>query len=713
MYKRIIEHVKELKVNKVLYGMRIKVKFLICNQIFFKAIFLNLLILLTVLFLFEPTPKQDDYDQTMVLYGGFTGEYSAYAQYINFFLSKAIQSLMYLFPTVSWYYIILYLFVFLSFIVITYVFIKRSESGEWIFPVSVILLFCAYELYIRFTFTKVSGIAMIAGFLFLLYLLEKREVAFSKYLVGILFILFGMIVRNSMYELVVAIFFSVFIITIIKSRKNIEKIIPLIAAFVLIVVGMYGCSKALNIIDFKIKAQNDEWSYYGEVNGSRVALQDYEMPEYGEFSVEYSSIGMSENDYDAWKKEGLYNDYAFFTPNLLQEIRNIEPVQKNVGIFQIILKSFRNLLNYYFSDTGIYIFLVSVIFLSFYLKKNRMQYLAPVCCCCIFAYIYMYYRGRLRHHVDVMILIAGAIILLFYCFPIQDNRNTNKKRCYYSISILMLIFVIVHYNKLTYSSYYEENYGSGISQYEEYNKNKENLTLLSEDRKHMYLIGSLSTDYIFNREWTIFDVVTPEFYHNMISSSQYHVPHSDKNLSTFGIKNIYQELTNSKYIYVVTVDERPTFVETLCTYIAEHYYPDVYYTKVKEIDNINIYRFTSGNVRPVWKNKEKGNVGDVISDITITEAESGEYLIEGYAYIDGIDSYAQNIYLEAKDNMTGISTYAYTLQSENELLLEKNKYHGKYSDFCGTIPNMNGVDNMQINIYIETENNVYCLELED
>lgn len=39
MYKRIIEHVKELKVNKVLYGMRIKVKFLICNQIFLKQFF--------------------------------------------------------------------------------------------------------------------------------------------------------------------------------------------------------------------------------------------------------------------------------------------------------------------------------------------------------------------------------------------------------------------------------------------------------------------------------------------------------------------------------------------------------------------------------------------------------------------------------------------------------------------------------------------------
>lgn len=709
MYKKELKYIEKL-LKVLINNIKSKMKLLQENKTVLNAFFYNLLILVLSLFFFEPTPKQDDYDQTMVLYGGFTGEYSHYAQYISFILSKIIRCLMCLFPFISWYYIILYFFIFLSLVLITYVFIARSENNEWKFPVFIVLLFCGYELFIRFTFTKVAGITMIAGFIFLLYLIEKYDTSFLKYLIGIFFIFLGMIVRSSMYELMVEIFFSVFVISILSLKRNKKNILFQVTIFILIVVSMYGCSKLLNIMDLRIKSQNEEWNYYNEVNSSRVALQDYGMPEYKKYSNEYANIGMSENDYNAWKNEGIYNDYEFFTPERLREIRNIESIQKNKSVFQIVLNSFRNMLSYYCFDTGFFLFFAAIIFLCFYISQNRMRYLIPVWSCCLFAYIYMYYRGRLRHHVDVMILIAGAIILIFYCFPIQDTSITNKIRCFSSLGILILIFVIIHYDKLVHSSYYGADYGSGKSQYEEYKKNRENLSLMSEDKNHLYLIGTFSTDYIFNREWPIFEVVTPGFYHNMIASNQYHVPHSDKILDDFNIKNLYKELTNNAYMYVVTVDEKPTFVDTLCTYISEHYYSDVFYTKVKEIDNINIYRFTSGDFKPLWKSKKKGNVDNVVSNVTLTKTEGGKYVIEGYAYIDGVDSYSQNIYLEVTDEITGDKEYVYTLQSENQLFLKEDKYHGRYSKFYGIV-DKNEIANIQINIYLETENEVYCLKL--
>lgn len=148
---------------------------------FIKAIEINICFLIFFLFVFEPTPKQDDYDQAMVLYGGFTGKYSPYSQYTNYIFSKSVQTLIQIFPKISWYYVIQYIIIFASLTAITFIFVKKGTMKEWLIPVFSFMSFCSYELYVRFTFTKVAGISIIAGFLILLYLIETQK----KYLSGI------------------------------------------------------------------------------------------------------------------------------------------------------------------------------------------------------------------------------------------------------------------------------------------------------------------------------------------------------------------------------------------------------------------------------------------------------------------------------------------------------------------------------------------------
>lgn len=680
------------------------------NKTLIEAIIINFLFLVVFLFIFEPTPKQDDYAHSMVLYGGFTNEYSAYAQYTNFLFSKLVQILMIMFPKVSWYYVVQYIFIFISLTMIAYIFIKKGENNEWIIPLFNVLAFCSYELYIRFTFTKVAGITILSGFLVLLYLIENQEKITTKYLVGIVLILMGMVIRGAMYKLMAEVFFSAFIIYFMINRKKHRKnFLFKLFVFIMIVSSMYCCNKGLDLINVKIKSQDEAWSTFLKANGSRAALQDYGMPQYNKYAREYSSIGVSENDYNAWKKEGIYNDYDYFTPELLQKIKQIEPTRKNKKIWEIVRDAFKGALNYYLTNTGIYIFFSAVFFLILFKRNNWLLFLLPIGGCCFFAYIYMYYLGRLQHYVDVSVLVAGTIILFYYCLPIQNVKRQDMIQYYLTVGILTIMFVTVEYEGLVHSSYYGASYGSGKSQREEYEKNKKNLKLFSEDSDHLYLIGAFSTNYIYNREWTAFDVVTPGFYHNMLSSGYYYLPQVDEIISNYGIKNIYQQITNNDRIYAVSVDEGSSFIDTLCTYIDEHYCKGVYYTKVKEIDNINVYRITSGNIKPTWGKKVLKDSFDVISDISVTESSDNIYTVSGYAYVKGVDSYAQNIYIAAEDKTTGKTEYAYTLQTENDLFLSEDKYHGRYSSFCGTIPYFEGVENLQIKVFIETEESVYCL----
>lgn len=675
---------------------------------FIKAIGINICFLIFFLFAFEPTPKQDDYDQAMVLYGGFTGKYSPYSQYTNYIFSKLVQILIQIFPKISWYYVIQYIIIFASLTAITFIFVKKGTMKEWLVPVFSFMSFCSYEIYIRFTFTKVAGISIIAGFLILLYLIETQKKISFRYIIGIAFVFLGVLIRGAMYNLIVEVFFSAFIIYMIRERKENRRIyISKLFIFILIVGSMYCCNRGLNLLNVQMRSKDAAWESYTEKNGARVALQDYGVPEYSKHEKEYSAINVTENDYNAWKKEAIYTDYDFFTPDLLQKIKEIESKKKGMGA---VKSAFKGMLQYYLSDTGIFLFFSAIMFLLFAGFNCFNLYFLPIGGCCLFAYIYMYCMGRLQHHVDVTVLIAGAILLFYYCIPIQKAEIFSLKQCCLSFGILIIIFVGVNFEGLSHSSYYGMSYGSGKSQREEYEKNKENLELISEDTEHLYLVGAYSTTYICNREWTIFDVVKPGYYHNIISSNLYYLPHVHERMANYNVDNMYKEMVNSDILYAVSVDENPTFIDILCTYISEHYKKDVYYTKVKEVDNINIYRFTSGDIRPSWKGKKMEDSSDVISDVNITKTEDNKYIVDGYAYIDGIDSYAQNIYIGVEDMYTGMESYFYALQSENDLFLTKDKYHGRYSSFYGEFFHY---EDIQVNIYVETEDRVYQLKIEN
>lgn len=57
-------------------GIQGKVKRIIETELC-QSVLLNLLVLIVLLLLFEPTDKPDDFDMSMILYGAYNGKYSS------------------------------------------------------------------------------------------------------------------------------------------------------------------------------------------------------------------------------------------------------------------------------------------------------------------------------------------------------------------------------------------------------------------------------------------------------------------------------------------------------------------------------------------------------------------------------------------------------------------------------------------------------------
>lgn len=555
-----------------------------------KAIGCNVIVLLALLFVFEPTPKSDDYDQVMIVNGGFTGHYSPYLPYCNYFFSKLNQILYSLMPDIAWYYVLQYVLIFISLALVTTIFERKSDKEKHFeLLIFIVLLFCGYELYIRFTFTKVAGITIISGFMALLDLILEEQKKIRKYIFPCLLIVVGMTIRISMYLLIAEVFASSFLIFLVETKKfNIYKLKQTVM-FVFFVLLFYICNIGLSKFHAYMISQHEAWENWYQVNSVRARLQDYDMADFETYKENYSEIGISYNDYCTWKNQSIYMDKDYFTPELLEDIADIRPIQGEKSIIEILTDTFHSSLSYYLGDTGIYLFFIVAIMLFLLEGKKTLKYISIVFSFCFLAYVYMNYRGRLQHHVDVCILIAGAFLLLYYSCRFKGQVLQKDIKRNILIFSMVLLFIISFYSEVSSSSYYGSQYGNIASKKEQQKKNKETLDVLSKDKKHFYLFAASDTNRIYDEVWEMFQKVELGYYSNLGISNRYYWPNIEETLKNYEIDNVIADSVDSDVIRFAATIHNPGYINIVTTYIREHYNEKAESILEKQVGEVNVY----------------------------------------------------------------------------------------------------------------------------
>lgn len=547
------------------------------------AIAFNIGLLLILLIFFEPTIKSDDYDLSMVLYGAISGEYSPFTMYVSYFFSKTVAWLMSIKSDIPWFFVLQYVCIFFSLVLIMHTYIKNKCYDKCL--IAVYLLSCGYELYIRLTFTKTSGIIIFAGCIFVINVINQEKIKWQEWVVGVVWILIGCSIRRSMLLLILEVCFSVFIVSSISSISFCEKK-KLAFRYIVTTVIIIIFSGLIGSIHSHLASNNLQWNDYYNNNGARAKLQDYYMPEYEVNSNQYKELGLSNNDYIMYKEWALYNDYKVFSVDTLREIDKFD--SDNQTDNRVSNDLFKNFLSYYFSEPAFYVIFFCLICLysaKDLTLKEKNKIALPVIATCFLAYSYMFDKGRTQHHVDVIVLIAGAGILLFYYF---DKKNNMDFKYTMLASIVLLALLAFFYNSIYNSSYYEipiEN------QKEFYANNRKIMDDLSADKEHVYVFCAYTNQKLYDACFLPYEIIPRGYYSNLDITSRFYIPDWMSIAERYGIDNYYEEATNSDIIYFVCLDENEGWIECLQEYINEHYNDKAQYELVKETENINIYRF--------------------------------------------------------------------------------------------------------------------------
>lgn len=689
------------------------------ENILLKNLFFNIVTILLLLLLFEPTTKSDDYDMMNLLYGGIDGNYSPFILYINVVWGMVLNGLLTVSPNVPWYFVVQYIHIFSALTTITFVLCKKNERmyknvGAW-FQV-VFLLFAGYEFYIRFTFSKTAGLLMISGYIFLLYLIESAQKQGLRYLWGIFLMFSGILIRSGMLNGITLIFLSSFVIFCYKeiklgSNDFFHKVFKFVILVIMIYLIQFGLGK-LNVYYYN----NDEtWSTYLENNSIRAGVVDLSIPDYDSYASEYERIGVSKNDYQMWFIRANRGDDTLLSIETYKSISKISnSIEDDIG--QKMISAMKGLLKYQKTNTMFFLLCIAGLLLLLFGKKSDIGIYICVNGFCVLAYIYLYCFGRIQHHVDASLYMAGAVIVFYYIDTVKRDYNLNMKKIILIMSLILIFFINSFYNELISSSYYGTSYGKIESQKEQYEENYNKLSLLSDDENHFYVISAFETNYTYP-VYNAYQKFEKGFYKNIYRANMNHVPVYQNTLEKYNIENIWSEITNSDYVYYAVSNVCLQDIPIVCTYINEHYNSNAIYKLVKSMEGIYVYRFLDEDFS-IDLSQVKDGSSEILYSANVEYNENGDVIIDGYAFIDGKDSYAQNIYIQAVNKKTGEYKIYTCLQTENDEYRNNDKYSGKYSAFSTTIDKESlkaaklKKKNVEFNLVLEVDHEIYQIPIE-
>ncbi len=680
--------------------MRIKRVF---KSNFIYAISLSIIQIVIIMMLFEPTEKSDDFDMCQYLYGAFNGKFDFHMMYCSTILGRILVFLLNINPNIPWYAVYMMTAIFLSMVGLNYFFNEYCSRAQhqkmFYFVISMAL---SYEFYIRFTFTKVAGLSMtVSAFLFFSSIIKNKP---NKLKILTALLAFnGLIIRGNISYIVV---FALILLLTLYIADNIKKISKQllwkcfgVGLFSLILIGSYTVILKIDSYEYN---KDDAWVKFVSNNNIRASLFDYGIPYYDTYKNEYTELGISENDYRMWFEKYDYGDRVKLNLSLIEDIRLIEePAHK--GLSETLKTGIKLLLPYSMKKFIFYIFLMVICNSIVRGVTNDILKIIPICILMISMYLIMYTRGRVQHHVDVVVYIIG--IMAISLFTSNDKIVLREHRGRICVNLILILACGSLFSVLTNSSYYQEIYGNEFSYRDKMSRNREKLQLLSEDAESLYLLGALETSDGYAAYTVTSQIIPLKFYSNIFLLNGYFAPSYEYIINNHYGKDVplFENIVNNEgVLYCATRDARDDS-EVIAKYLDENYVPGTRAQLIKNIDGMKIYIFVDSDKPEIDYTDIKSGEKIINTNIENIGQENELYLI-GEAYISGDNSFADEIYIEEYNSETDTYNYYYTLQLKSEKL--NDEYNGKYSRFYIYIP-QEADDNIYSVIIKASDGNMY------
>lgn len=473
----------------------------------------------------------------------------------------------------------------------------------------------------------------------------------------------------------------------------------------MVFIVAFGINTVLGKYSQEKYFESEEWKTYFADNASRASLMDYGgAPNYYMYEDRYKELGISYNDTLTWWSYGWRIDTDRLTNSLTREVRNISLPNSKKTFLGIIKNGISNFWKYHRVNVSFYLFIFTGI-VSLLVINNKLVVFDFVLMGVggVGSYLYLYYKGRITHHVEIVIWTACLALFLFGIKKYKTN-NCRLGRIIPIMVIILGLYISEDYSNIVSNAYMGAAILNNESEYSMTKRNRNNLQILSSDKEHCYIfpVNEWFSSYLSTNA---FEVVESNLYHNLFNVFSSINPVGQNIYKQYGITNPMRELCDSDILYIAC----SSFTEGQIPYVEKYLdenYCDVTATNVKEVDNIKIYKFMSNDYEPTINNIKDAR--DVQNNLDI-HINNNTVSIDGDIFIENVSSYVTNIYLVIETEEG--NNYIQLKQTESKDA--EDDLHGLYGHIYNNI-NISKYDQIQsVSILLENNGDGYIIPINE
>lgn len=268
----------------------------------------------------------DDYFMAAVLTGAHGTDYNPHLLFVNAIYGYALLPLYHLFPKVGWYYIGEMLAVFVSFMSIGYVLLRRCGERWGVLIAALFTAMFASDFYLVIQFTQCASILSAAGMLLFAHAVvdcrapkgTRNDVILVA--LGVLLLLWGSVMRWQAFLMGMP-FFCVGLLFNLNQCWRFKWVT--VAGLAVMFVGAY----AMHLFDSSLY-KSAEYAPYMEIQDPRAVLGDVSDYNQNATYEDIEEMGLSGKDYHMLT-EWIFYDTEFFSAKKMRSITNVINYYRN------------------------------------------------------------------------------------------------------------------------------------------------------------------------------------------------------------------------------------------------------------------------------------------------------------------------------------------------------------------------------------------------
>ena len=516
----------------------------------------------------------DDFFMAGVLTGIHGDTYNPHLYFVNALYGYALLPFYHLFPKIGWYYIFEMLGVFSSFVLISYVLVKRVGCSLGLCVTAVLLSVLCSDFYLVVQFTQCATLFSAAGFVAIIFALsEKKRILLV--LGGFMFV-WGSLMRWEAFLMGLPFCFIAAMFSINELKKNLVQVLITIFSLTTLVL----CA---HFFDNKLY-ETEEYRPYKEIQGPRSALGDATNYNMQAVYEDMEELGKSGLDYVMLTNWEFYDTENFRVDSLRKILKYVDYHKNKISVFSItsgmiaaLSKSSGRPILWLFVFFGFLLFLSNP-------RKSGYAWMALAIVLCLLAYLLT--LNRLVYRVETGVWLYASLLAI----PLlREKFHITNKLAFVFVSILLVANVIVYSQSGTIVRDPRRGEILDLCETKDSTDYNQVFNYIEENPDKMFLVGMNAYMNFARRKNPPYLSEPSGSFKRMVSFGYWtpYLPEITETLKEFGITNPIKDVVHDN---VISVD-----VGDLNGYLQRHYYDSVRVDTVKKIGNIVFYKYSVVN----------------------------------------------------------------------------------------------------------------------